>query len=104
MPMAGFVALLVAAIKAFPVVVPALMALAVMMPALVAFAVVAVMVAPGVGIIRELAFGQRPGRRVRGAAHAAVELDPGLGQRVLRAHADPAADQRVHLRSLQESS
>ena len=50
MTAATLVSLLVAAIKAFPV----------MMPALVSFpVVVAVVVASGVGIIREPAFGQR---------------------------------------------
>ena len=103
MAAAALIALLVTAFEAFSMMVAALVALAVM-PAFVSFpVVVAVVVAPGVGIIRELAFGQRPGRRVRGTAHAAVELDPGLGQRALRAHADPAADQRVRLRGFQKT-
>jgi hypothetical protein len=104
MTAAALVALLVAAIKAFPVVVAALVTLAVV-AAVMAFAVMmAVVVAFGVGIIGEPAFGQRLGRRVRGAAHAAVEFDPGFCQRALRAHADAAADQRVRLRGLQETA
>ena len=73
MAAAALVALPVAAIKAFPVMVSALVALAVVVAAVVAFAVMpafvpfpvvaAVVAAPGVGIIREPAFDQRPGRR-----------------------------------------
>ena len=113
MAAAALIALLVTALEAFSMMVPAFVALAVLVAAVMAFAVMStlmafpvmmvVVVAPGVGIIREPAFGQRPGRRVRGTAHAAVELDPGLGQRALRAHADPAADQRVRLRGLQKA-
>ena len=101
---ATLIALLVAAVKGFSVVVAAFVALAVMVAALMAFAVmVVVVVAAGVGIVVQLALRQRPGRRVRGALHAAVELDPGVGQGHLRPHADAAADQAVRPGCLQEA-
>ena len=114
MTAAAFISLLVTAVKAFAVVVSALMPLTVVvsafmvfsmvMPALVAFPVMmVVVVAPGVGIIREPAFGQRLDRRVRGAVHAAVELDPRLSQRILCPHADAAADQCIRMRCFQEA-
>ena len=113
MPAAALVSLLVTAVEAFSMMVPAFVALAVLVAAVMAFAVMStlmafpvmmvVVVAPGVGIIREPAFGQRLDRRVRGAVHAAVELDPGLSQRILCAHANAAADQRVRLRGFQKT-
>ena len=42
-------------------------------------------------------------RLIRPAGHAAVELDPGLGQRVLGPGANAAADEDVHLSGPQEA-
>ena len=77
---------------------PAVEAFAVMMPAVMAFTVVmAVVVAFGIGIILQ----RTPCQSLRGCigrtGNPAVELDSRLGQRVLRTHADAAADQCIRL-------
>ena len=111
---AAFVAFLMAAVKAFSVmmttfvpfaaVMSAFMALAMMMPAIMPFTVMMiVVVASGVGIIRERPFCQCLGSSVRRARHASVEANTGLSQSGLCSHADPAADQGVCLRGFQET-
>ena len=114
MTAAPLIALLVATVKTFSMVVPTIVLLAVMlsafmvfsvaMTALVAFPVMmTVVVALRIGIILEGALCKRFGCCVRRTGYAAVELDARLGQRVLRAHADAAADQDIHLRGFQEA-
>ena len=114
MTAAAFISLLVAAVKAFAVVVSALMPLTVVvsafmvfsmvMPALVAFPVVmAVVIAFSIGIILQCTLCQSLSGRVGRTGDPAVELDARLGQRSLRAHANAAADQRVHLCGFQKS-
>ena len=85
-------------------VVAAVVTLAVVMAAVMVFAVVmTVVVALRVGVELQIARRERLRRCVRGAGHAAVELDARFRERVARAHPDAAADQRVRLRRLQES-
>ena len=65
--------------------------------------VMVVMIASGIGIIRERPFRKGFCSGIRRTGHAAVELDPGFGQGGLRSHADPAADQGIGLRGFQET-
>ena len=104
MTAAARVAFLMAAVKAFAVMVSALMTASVVMSAFVPFTVMmAMVVALGVGVILQRSLRQRPGRCIRRAGHAAVEFDPRLGQCVLCAHTDAAADQCIRLRRFQEA-
>ena len=97
MPAAALVALLVATIEAFAVVVSALMSASVMMSTLVTLTVVAVVIAFGVGVILQRPFGQCLCGCIRETGHAAVKLNPSFGQRILCTHADASANQRVYL-------
>ena len=104
MTAAALIAFLMAAVEAFAVVMSAHMPLATVMTTIVTLAVmVAVMVASGIGIILKRPLGKGLCRRIGGTGNTAVEANPRLGQRVLRAHANAAADQRVHLRRFQEA-
>ena len=114
MTAAALIALLMAAVEALPVMVPALVFLAVVvpafmtfsmvMPALVAFPVVmAVVIAFSIGIILQCTLCQSLSGRIGRTGDPAVELDARLGQRSLCAHANAAADQRVHLCGFQKS-
>ena len=62
------------------------------------------MIALRLRIVLEFSLRQSPGRRIRAALDTAKELDARLGQRVLGAHADAAADQRIHPGSLQKAA
>ena len=122
MTAAALVALFVAAVEAFsvmmaahmiftvmtaaafiPMMVSARLPFAVVMTAFVTFSVMmAMVVALGVGIIF-----QRPIRKgfcgsIRRSLNACVKPDPGVGKRRLRPHADASADQGVSLYRLQE--
>ena len=114
MTAAALIALLMAAVEALPVmvstlvflavVVPAFMTFSMVMPALVAFPVVmAVVIAFSIGIILQCTLCQSLSGRIGRTGDTAVELDARLGQRSLRAHANAAADQRVHLCGFQKS-
>ena len=114
MTVTALVPLLMAAVEAFPVMVPALMFLAVVvpafmafsmvMPALVAFPVVmAVVVAFGIGIILQRTLCQSLRGRIGRTGDPAVKLDARFSKCILCAHADAAADQRIHLRCFQET-
>ena len=70
--------------------------------ALLALAVT-VVVTVGVGVALQCALCQGFGRLVGAAGDAGIQLDPRLGQGVPCAHADAAADQRVHMARLQEA-
>ena len=100
MTAAALVAFLMTAVEALTVVMTALVTTSVVMTAVMAFTVV---IASGVGIILQRPLDQRLRSCIRRAAHAAVKLNSGLGQCVLRTHADAPADQRVRLGSLQET-
>ena len=77
---------------------------AVVITAGVAFAVVVVvMVAAGCGIVDQLAADQRLGGFIGAALYAAIQLDAGLTERLLRTAADAAADDDVHMAALQEA-
>ena len=81
MSAAALVVLLVAAIKAFPVVVSALVTTSVV-AAVVSFPVMmAVVITPGIGIILERALGKSLCCCVGRAGNPAVELDPQEGVR-----------------------
>ena len=86
MTAASFVALLVTAVEAF----------AVMMSAFVTFPMMVVVIAACRRIIHKRSLCERLCRRVRRALYAAVQPDPGVLKRHLRAHADAAADQCVN--------
>lgn len=58
--------------------------------------IVVMVIAVGAGILRENAGEQLGDRLIRGAGDAGIELDIGVIQRDLRAHADAAANQRIH--------
>ena len=114
MTAAALIALLMAAVEALPVmvstlvflavVVPAFMTFSMVMPALVAFPVVmAVVIAFSIGIILQCTLCQSLSGRIGRTGDPAVELDSRLGQRVLRTHADAAADQCIRLGGFQES-
>ena len=100
----ALVVFLMAAFLSFPMVMRAHMSLAVVMATVVVFPVMmTVMVTFGIGIILQRSRRQGLCGRVGRTGNTAVEFYPRLGQRVARAHTDPAANQRIHLRSLQES-
>ena len=114
MTAAALIALLMAAVEALPVmvstlvflavVVPAFMTFSMVMPALVAFPVVmAVVIAFSIGIILQCTLCQSLSGRIGRTGDPAVELDARLGQRILRTHADAAADQCIRLGGFQES-
>ena len=113
MPAAALVALLVATIEAFAVVVSALVTASmvvsalvtasVVMPTLVTLTVVAVVIAFGVGVILQRPLGQCLCGCVRETGHTAVKLNPSFGQRILCTHADASANQRVYLGGLQKA-
>ena len=79
----------------------AAVAAAAVLPA-AAVAAVIVMAAAGLRVIGESARHKGLDRGVRLSGHAAVELNSGAGQRVLRPRADPAADQNLHRHAGQE--
>ena len=62
------------------------------------------MVAPGVGVVGQLAPEKRLDRRVGLALHAPIEADARLRQRLLRAAADAAAYQRINPMCLEHLS
>ena len=62
-----------------------------------------VMVAMSIGIVFKRSPGESLCRRVGRTLHSGVETDSGIGESVLCAHTDSAADQRVNLCCLQES-
>ena len=103
MPAAALVALLVATIEAFAVVVSALVTASMVVPTLVTLTVVAVVIAFGVGVILQRPLGQCLCSCVRETGYAAVKLNPSFGQRILCAHADASANQRVYLGGLQKA-
>ena len=99
MPVASFVALLVAAVEALSMMVPTFVFITVVVAAIVSLAVMmAVVVALGIGIILQRAIRQSLRSCIGRTGNAAVEPYSRLGQRSLRTHADAAADQRIHLR------
>ena len=100
---AALAALPVSAVMAFTVVMAALMPFAVMTALVPVLVMMTVVIAFGGRVILQRAVRQSLRGRVGGTGNAAVKLDVCLGQRVLRAHADAAADQRVHLRRFQEA-
>jgi hypothetical protein len=111
---AAFVTLLMATVETFSVMMPALVAISVMVAAFMTFAmvmpafvtlimIVTVVVAFSIGVIIQLPGSQRLYSRISRTGNTAVQLDPSLGQRVLRAHADTAANQRIYLCGFQKS-
>ena len=64
--------------------------------------VVPVMITVRIRIIFESAFRKRLCGGIRRTLNTGIELDPGIRKSILSAHADPAADQRIHVRLLQE--
>ena len=104
MAAAALVTFLMPTVEAFAVMVSALVTASVMMPTLVPLTVVmAVVIAFSIGIILQRTLCQSLSGRIGRTGDPAVELDARLGQRSLRAHADAAADQRVHLCGFQKS-
>ena len=59
--------------------------------------VMVVVVAPDIGIIFQLAFDKGSNRSIGVAGYAAIQLDTGCCQRHLRATADTATDQDIHV-------
>ena len=103
MTAAALITFLMPTIEAFTVVVSAFMPLAMVMATIMTFTVMmAVVITFCVGIILQCPFGQRLRGRVCRACHATIKSDSRLGQRVLRTHANSAADQRVRLRRFQK--
>ena len=93
MTAAAFITVMVTAFMSFTM-MTAFMPLAVMM---------AVVIAPGVGIIFQRSCGKSLCCSIRCPLNTGIEPDPGISQSHLSAHADPAADQSIHLRRLQET-
>ena len=99
MPVASFVALLVAAVEALSMMVPTFVSITVVVAAIVSLAVMmTVVVAFGIGIILQRTLCQSLRGRIGGTGDPAVKLDARFGKCILCAHADAAADQRIRLR------
>ena len=104
MAAAALVTFLMPTVEAFAVMVSALVTASVMMSTLVPLTVVmAVVVAFGIGIILQRTLCQSLRGCIGRTRNPAVELDSRLGQRILRTHADAAADQCIRLGGFQES-
>lgn len=104
MAAAALVTFLMPTVEAFAVMVSALVTASVMMSTLVPLTVVmAVVVAFGIGIILQRTLCQSLHGCIGRTGNPAVELDSRLGQRILRTHADAAADQCIRLGGFQES-
>ena len=90
--------------EAFPVMVSALMTASMVMPTVMSLTVMmAVVITFCVRIILQRPFGQRFCGCISRTGDTAVELDARFGKRVLCAHADATADQRVRLGRLKKS-
>ena len=104
MAAAALVTFLMPTVEAFAVMVSTLVTASVMMSTLVPLTVVmAVVVAFGIGIILQRTLCQSLRGCIGRTRNPAVELDSRLGQRILRTHADAAADQCIRLGGFQES-
>ncbi len=91
---AAFIAVMVTAFMAFAVVMPALVAFPLMMSMVVAL---------GIRIIFQRSIRKGFCGGVRRSLNACVKLDPGIRKRCLRTHTDASADQGVSLHRLQEA-
>ena len=76
--------------------VSAMMSFSVMMP-------LTVVAAPDIRVIGQISCKERFYRLVRISGNAAVQIDPGICQGIFRAHADAAADQRIHTHVCQKT-
>ena len=83
MTAAALVSLMMAAVKALPVVMPAFVTFSVMMVMVVAL---------GIGIIFQRSICKGFRGSIRRSLNASVKLDPGVRKRRLRTHTDASAD------------
>ena len=71
--------------------------------AAVAVVVMSMVIAVGIRIILQISFGKCFRCFISRTLDYAIKLDSGIGERHLRTHSDPAADQGIRLCCLQET-
>ncbi len=96
--------MMMTAFMAFAMMVTAFISITVMVTAAMFFTMVmAVVVAPGVGIIFQSSFSKGFCSSIRRPPDTCVKPDPDIRKGHLRAHADTSADQRIRFYCLQEA-